>query len=52
MCSLSILVCFALFFLCLVISGDSLAHNENIVKFRRGGGEVIYPLVHIFVKFF
>jgi len=26
--------------------------NEDIVSFRSGGGYVIYPFAHIFVKFF
>ena len=31
---------------------DLLALMEDIGRFKCGGGEVIYPFIHIFMKFF
>jgi len=46
-------VCLVLYFICFVIGDDSLATNEDIMRFKSRGGEVLYPSLHIFlVKIF
>ena len=38
--------------ICFLVSCDSLPPNAGTVRFMCRGGEVVYPLVHIFVKEF